>query len=397
MPATFCVLHKAPSGIMPRLLENSVDRVANLRLNGMTSDIPRVPFNSQNWWNGTFQHFVESWYRENFGFRRPALKLYNQFLFDVFHSSSMPYNDPIVIGKRNDLYEWSYVADACGIRPSRSQGDLQTLVADLAVVQRQFGQIDKDFIVLITPSKAAIIPEDIPPRLCPNGLSDDTNYRQLVPLLERGNIHFVDGEAITSAQKGVSGAPIFPLGGTHWGELAEYKVTDALTEMINKSPFGHAMPPLKIRSMRVDRDPRGAENDILDLLNLARPNRTSQFLHIDLEPATALRPADSLTFVGGSFTRGVIAFLASAKAADVTLFYYYALSREVWPREGVPASYAIASERNFAKDFLSSDTIVLEMNVEAIGGKHVRSFLDDALHFFSRPDQAGTAPADARH
>jgi hypothetical protein len=140
---------------------------------------------------------------------------------------------------------------------------------------------------------------------------------------------------------------------------------------------------LKIRTQRVDTEPRGNETDLLELLNLARPNYTSAYLHIDLEPTPASRSAESLTFVGGSFTRGVVAFLVSARAADVSLFYYYILSKEVWPRAGVRVEYPVGANRDFGADFLSSDVVVLEMNVATIGGNHVRSFLDDALLYFS--------------
>ena len=367
---------------MPLFLQCTVDRVANVSLAGMTTNTPRVSFDGETWWSGAFQHYVESWYRENFGFRRPALRLYNQVLFDVFRASSM-YDSSIVIGKHNELYEWSYVRDACGLHSSMTQLEADQLAANLKAVQLQFEQAGKDFIVLITPSKAVTIPENIPDRLCPNGLPSDTNYFRVVPLLEKKSIRLIDGQAITLAQTGLSSVPLFPLGGTHWGDLADYKVTDALVAEINRSRFGHTLPLLKIRTQRVDTEPRGNETDLLELLNLARPNYTSAYLHIDLEPTPASRSAESLTFVGGSFTRGVVAFLVSARAADVSLFYYYILSKEVWPRAGVRVEYPVGANRDFGADFLSSDVVVLEMNVATIGGNHVRSFLDDALLYFS--------------
>jgi len=382
MPLTFCVLYRLPHQLMPPFLKHMVDRVANVSLAGMTTNTLRVPFNSKNWWNGDFQHYVESQYRGNFGFRRPALRLYNQLLFDVFRSSSM-YDSSIVIGKHSELYEWSYVRDACGLHSPMAQLEADQLAQDLKSVQLQFEQSRKDFIVLITPSKAVTIPDNIPDRLCPNRLSSDTNYSRVVPLLDKEGIRFIDGQAITLEQAGLSGVPLFPLGGTHWGDLADYKVTEALVAEINRSRFGHTLPVLKIRAQRIDTDPRGNEADLLQLLNLARPNYTSEYLHIDLEPAPASRSAESLTFVGGSFTRGVVDFLVSARAADVSLFYYYVLSKEVWPIAGVRVQYPVSANRDFAADFLTSDVVVLEMNVATIGGNHVRSFLDDALLYFS--------------
>jgi hypothetical protein len=89
----------------------------------------------------------------------------------------------------------------------------------------------------------------------------------------------------------------------------------------------------------------------------------------------------------------MIGFLVSAKAADVTLFYYYVLSREVWPRTGAPVVRPVGSNHDFAAEFLSSDVVVLEMNVEAMGARHIRSFLADALGYFShaQPHAVGSS------
>jgi SGNH hydrolase-like domain, acetyltransferase AlgX len=392
-PLIFCLLHVLPQRVMPHFLKYTADRVADVYLAGMTIDTPRVPFNSENWWNSSFQHSVESWYRENFGFRRAALRVYNQLLFDVFRSSSVN-NSSIVIGKHDELYEWNYIADACGLRAPMSQRDAERLAADLAFVQRQFEQAGKVFVVLITPSKVMTLPDNVPTRLCPNGLSSDTNYFRLLPLLEKEKIRFVDGQAITLAQKPLTNVPVFPVGGTHWGDLADYRVTNALITAINHSRSTHILPLLRIGSQRVDSYPRGLDADLLKLSNLALPHYKSNYLHIDLEKASESQPVQSVTFVGGSFTRGMIGFLASARAADVTLFYYYVLSREVWPRAGASVVYPIGSSRSFAAEFLSSDVVVLEMNVEAIGGNHIRSFLHDALCYFSHSQShAAIAPA----
>jgi hypothetical protein len=64
----------------------------------------------------------------------------------------------------------------------------------------------------------------------------------------------------------------------------------------------------------------------------------------------------------------VVDFLVSARAADVSLFYYYVLSKEVWPIAGVQVQYPVSANRDFAADLLTSDVVVLEMNVATIGG-----------------------------
>jgi hypothetical protein len=111
---------------------------------------------------------------------------------------------------------------------------------------------------------------------------------------------------------------------------------------------------------------------------VAFPRYRSDYLHIDLEETSRLQAVPSITFVGGSFTRGMIAFLESARTANVTFLYYYVLTREEWPRAGAPVVHPVGPNHDFAAEFLSSDVVILEMNVEAMGGKHIRSFLDDA-------------------
>ena len=382
LPPAFCILHRFPPGVLPPVLEYSVERVATVHLSGVTIEKQRAPFSKKNWWNGTFQHGVEDWYRENFGFRRPALRLYNQFLFDVFRSSS---DRGIIIGRHDVLYNLGYTEDACGLGSPMPQSKIEKLASDLAAVQQNFERMNKPFIVLITPSKSVTSPDDIPHRFCPNGTSGSDDYRRLLPLLEKAGVPFVDGQAITSAQKAVSGAPLFPRGGLHWGDLPKYRVTDALIAEINRSRSGHMLNPLKIHSEQVDIYPRNAEEcDLLELLNLAHPNYASPYLHIEVEPTLEPGGSSKLTLVGGSFARGVVDFLVSARVFDeVSLLYYYILDREVWLPGKEPVKYPIDSSRGFAKDLLATDVVVLEINVPNIHGNHIRKFLDDAFVYFS--------------
>jgi hypothetical protein len=54
---------------------------------------------------------------------------------------------------------------------------------------------------------------------------------------------------------------------------------------------------------------------------VAFPRYKSDYLHIDLEETSRLQAVPSISFVGGRFTRGMIAFLVSVRTANVTFIY----------------------------------------------------------------------------
>ena len=88
----------------------------------------------------------------------------------------------------------------------------------------------KGFLLLITPNKAAIYPEYIPDRIKSAQTIKTRNYDNLVPLLIKHGVNYVDGLQITREKSQLVRHPMYPHGGTHWNYLAAYYTTKAVVE-----------------------------------------------------------------------------------------------------------------------------------------------------------------------
>src|ERR1043166_1497343 len=104
-------------------------------------------------------------------------------------------------------------------------------VNDVARLQDVCQRLNIAFVLLITPSKAAIYPEDIPMVWKQRyDASRPRAYEQLVELLNEKNIHYVDAHILTLAAKRDASVPVFPKGGIHWGQIAAHRAANALID-----------------------------------------------------------------------------------------------------------------------------------------------------------------------
>lgn len=363
--------------ISPEIIRN----VDSCQLHGMTRALTPVELSRNSFFSKKYQKYIEDYYKENLGLRCVTIKAFNQLNFSALHSTV----SPVVIGSEDNLYQASYINDACGTRPPLSRDQLTKIVSDIEVVQSAFAKRGIDFIFLITPSKALTMPEQIPPRLCPHGLSHDTNYDRIVPLLKMTSIRLVDGQAITLQDTPKDEPPPFPKSGIHWTDMAAFRVTDALIAEINRSPFGHLLPRPKIGSTEIDFVPDWLESDLFKLLNLSTTTYSFPIMRPHVIPVddSDKRGDLSLAFVGGSFTHGVIKILKNEKVTNINRYYYYNVEKSFWPRHGEFVILPKVDKPGLTGEFLSESVVVLEANVEAIGERYVETFLADTISYFT--------------
>ena len=286
-------------------------------------------------------------------------------------------NQTIIIGKQGQLYEVDYINNYCKLIHPMPQEIAEARVKDIAEIQDRLGQHGMAFVLLISPSKAAIYPEFIPDIFCRSPKSTSRDYENFVPLLDQYKINYVDGHAITLAAKTREQAPVFSQGGTHWNYLGAYYTVERLLGMI-EALTRQSIGRLSLQDLVIDHKPRGTDKDLAELLNLISPPYNYLVPHPTIVREGPAQDLGRAVFVGGSFIWTVLDILDPThvfQAMDV--YYYYKLLLKSYPAK---TSRSIdVSQIDWNNDVLTSQVIVLEINESDFAGEYLSAFISDIL------------------
>ena len=185
--------------ITPKLINLQLPLPASFEkgLWGMTIDEPRPSFSLHGWFTREFQDQFSKWFNQNYGVRPFFVRMGNQLNYSLFDKSYMHKDYGIIIGRHDQLYEGNYIKEYCNPHPPIPLSLMESRVKEIAELQDLLARRGVTFLLLITPSKAAIYPEYIPSNLCHTGPSSTRGYYTFVPLLDKHHVNYVDGHVIT--------------------------------------------------------------------------------------------------------------------------------------------------------------------------------------------------------
>lgn len=355
-----------------------------LELGGTFPDVPRPYFTLQDWLNRRFQDSANKWFSRYFGARGLFVKLGNQVNYSLLNSSYMNPLSKIIIGKQRQLYELAYINHYCKLIRPMPLERAETRVKEIAEIQDRLAQHGMAFVLLISPSKAAIYPEFIPDIFCRSPKSTSQDYENVVPLLDQYKINYVDGHAITLAAKAHAQAPLFSQGGTHWNDLGAYYTVEQLLTMI-EALTNQSIGTLSLQDLEIDHTPRGTDKDLAVLLNLIFPPFNYPVPHPTIAREGPAQDLGKAVFIGDSFIWGVLDILNTTHIFQtMDAYYYYKLFLKSYPAETTRA--IDVSQIDWNKDILTSQVLVLEINEINFSNEYVSAFLSDMLrHLRAHP------------
>jgi hypothetical protein len=356
-----------------------VDWIANRTLYGVTVEKKVPPASLASWQSGDLQKGLNTLASENFAGRELLIRIYDQVLYQVFHKSYM-YLEYIVRGKHENLFERNYLIVHGHFLEPIPTGEAEALAVMMKYLSERLKELGSCFVLVITPNKATLYPEDIPDRFLEkikNGDRRPADYEIMVPLLKRCSVPYVDGREITLEHKDTLPVRAFPKTGTHWSRAVAFFTTAALLKTIERES-GREMPQLSQSIQSIDHQPDYADGDLSDLLNLIqRPKQ--RYLHPDFQiPESWPKRKGSVTIVGGSFVGEMLTALDAAQVFErINYYYYFKMSRRRFPGEIV--SSVDENAIPWEEDFWNTRAVVLEANEYAFDGRHIRAFLLAAL------------------
>ncbi len=356
----------------------------NATLGGVQIAPARVPFSRRSLFTARFQKALARNYNFHFAGRELLIRLANELSLRLFRVSS----EAVLVGPQGALVETDYAEEYCFARGRRE--DFVSLVGDLRRLQDLCDARGVAFVFLITPSKASVCPEDLPPTWLRRRRPEPRDYDRLRVLLQEKGVRYVDGHQLTLDAKAAAPVPVFPLGGLHWGQPAALVTANALLESL--ASRGLPVRPIRNFRVKVTWHPTGQDRDLASLLNAAIPLRYPVG-EVTVEPLPAgagSRP--NLVVIGGSFLWNLLTEIDSSRQFGETEFYfYYKNSKNCVVDAEWHTVEAPVAPVNFTTDVFAADALVLEANEQILddGAQHLRSFLRDALASPPDPHAAG--------
>ena len=230
-------------------------------LNGVFIEQELPNFNTDNWFNFEFQHKIDKYLDQNFGFRPSFIRLFNQLQYSIFSSTQAA---GVVIGKDNYLFENWYISAYTG---SRFVGEdlINAKVEKLAQIKDTLEKYNTKLIIVLAPGKGHYYPEYIPDYY--DQKFDKTNYQYYKESLNKTNIEVFDANNWFINMKDTINYPLFTQTGTHWSDYGATLAADSLLKMIEKE-LQYRIPHFYWNEIEFSNNPRNADNDLEKLMNL---------------------------------------------------------------------------------------------------------------------------------
>jgi alginate O-acetyltransferase complex protein AlgJ len=298
------------------------------KLGGVTNEMP-VVLSWQAVHDGSFQKAVADRLTEAFALRRILIRINNEVRMELFGELTAPH---VVRGAKGQLIERSYLDDYCARTEGMGAELAAKIIPKLADIQSYYRGRGGVFVYLLSPSKAAHLPEYFVDKVpCPSTPAARTKLvGEYVTALKQAGIDVVDTATLIHSLKGAYDFDLFPQGGVHWNDVGGARAVSVLVDAINRHAGREIVPSFTFTYTLSSA--AGADRELVDLLNVFFPPLA--YLTPKVKYATAASCADhparelDVAMVGSSFSHlpaGIL--IANNCLAQLNLYYYARLGR----------------------------------------------------------------------
>lgn len=300
------------------------------KLNGVEVPAPMPALTFKNYVDGSFQSGTETYLMQNFGFREPVLRLYNQYLWD-FYKKTYVNSGTLVFGKDGWLYEPWVVEDYYQILYHKFAPDADQMTQLLAKEAKRVYQLQHilepygiRLFVCLVPSKDMIYPDYLPENH--NKYYEDKAkmsarmfYKEEYPKM---GINLLDLEEYFLQMKDTADFMLFPQTGTHWTKYGALFAADTIVRYMEH------LDNINMKNLvilpRTLEDAQSVDMDLEGLLNLIRPLPKPQYYYAIAttdKDSTAVMP--KLITIGDSFWWNIILQIPAQEIFSSCPYWYY--------------------------------------------------------------------------
>lgn len=298
-------------------------------LTGVSFLTSRPELGFESYRTGEYQSQSESYIKENFGFREPLIRFYNQFQFDAFRKI---YNKDIVVGKDGWLYFIQHANEYYGTEIYRWYDSNEEACAQFDREAQRMWKLrgilkdyNVDFMVFMAPQKGFVYPEHLPDREKDTTTVSAREYYSArfdeygFPYIEMTKWFQEIKEADTLPYS------LFPQTGAHWDFSAAF-ATDSLMRFMGDLK-GVKLPELQFGPLREsNEETKHTDYDIENLANLMRPLPHPYDRLLDAEVTYTVDSTTTMAsaiFVGTSFLMRMYHFVPFSEIFPNSQYWYY--------------------------------------------------------------------------
>lgn len=340
--------------------------------------MPKLTFAS--FCDGSFQSQTERHLKQQFGFREPLIRFYNQYLWDFYGKThAIPYQ--FVEGKDGWLYEPWFVEEYYQGRSYRVNVDSAEVLKRfekeaLRVYQLQhiLDSYGVKMFVCLLPGKDMIYPEYLPENTKYFKKNQVKAYDFYSRKFKEMGINYIDMSEWFVQMKDTASFLLFPQKGTHWSNMAAVYAADSIFRYMEHLG-GIEMNDLDISEPYVGKVIK-PDDDLESLMNLSRPLKKIPHKYVDVkvvENKDAVKPR--MITIGDSYYWNILNQLETKKLFSKNPYWYY--NSTIYfdkPKTSV-------KDVDVVKELLSCDFVMLSYcTVQAY--EFGNGFADDAVFSF---------------
>ena len=293
-------------------------------LKGAFEPTPKPELTFENYCSNTYQAQIEKYVSENFGFREPVIRLYNQYVWSAFNKT---YCHFIVPGKEGYLYYDLAVNEHYGTELLKHYNSNEEAMKDADAELRQMNKLRHvlkdygiEFVAFIAPDKPEVYPEYLPRRDADTSTIHMTEYYSR--RMDEMGFPFINMTDWFMSMKDTVSFPLFPKTDSHWRYSAIYGY-DSLFRFINTLDGEAKFPNIHIGSpIAYESDEMEGDEETLNLIFRIRGDKTKYKSDIIVDDDTIHRKPKVL-FVGDSFIWSMSQFMPARQIlADKEIWFY---------------------------------------------------------------------------
>ena len=283
-------------------------------------------FAVKDFMSGEWQRGMDRYVKDNHGFREPAIRLYNQYVWSLFGQST---NAQVMKGSDGWLYERYFVEEHYRSRMHEFTDNADSLLASfdreaqrLALLQRVLDSLGTTLFVQISPGKDLLYPEYLPSPSSVDAFPIGPKAYDIYPeLFDRYGVRYVDVCRWFQAIKDSVPYRLMPQTGTHWSNIGSVLAFDSVMRYM-QAVGGIPIPPVSLGTPYGART-RGTDYDLGKLLNVIfSPHGTgNMYLNVTAEPSDMPRPR--LIVIGDSFFWNITYTFPLDSLFEYTHYWFY--------------------------------------------------------------------------
>ena len=338
-------------------------------LNGVVDSSPKPEWTWHNFVDGGLQDSTEAYLQQNFGFREPLTRFYNQTEWALFRYSQVAEDQRIVITDDNWIFEpWTveeyYQSHAYQFaKDSLEMAEkLEAEAQRILKLQQLLEPYHTRLFVAMLPGKELVCGEHMPKNTEYFMEKKITAYDFYRTRFKELDVNHIDlGEWFVQMKDTVN-YPLFPQTGTHWSNLAAIYATDTLIRYMEHLSDSNMVNIITSdifqRTLKPDADLESLMNLIWPIQK--RPNMLATATY-DFD-TTAWRPR--LITVGDSFYWNILNFTPVWDVFESVPYWYY-FSTAYFDDDDLKVTHKI-SDLDVLQEVIDADFVMLSYSTVAL-------------------------------